>query len=109
MEAGALRHRINFESATWTRQSNGQSTAAWSTLLEKVPAAFEPEKGLEHFEAQGLVVTEPARFRIRYLPDITPALRIAFRDKVWDISAIVDVAGRERELHLYCGTGLTEG
>jgi SPP1 family predicted phage head-tail adaptor len=109
MRAGTLRHIIKIEKRKDVTDAVGQMVPTWSTLRANVPAAYEPARGREFFAAQGQIVEEPALFRIRYSADVVATMRVQFRGKVWDIASVEDVGGREREMHLYCATGLTEG
>jgi SPP1 family predicted phage head-tail adaptor len=81
----------------------------WSAFARDVPASFDPARGREFFAASGAVVAESAMFGIRYTAGVVPEMRLKFANKVWDIVAVDDIGGREREMRLYCQTGLTEG
>lgn len=108
MRAGSLRQQITIERRVDNVSTVGQPIPTWSTYAI-VPAAAEPERGQEFFAANQLEGTEPTRFRIRYLSGISNRNRVVFDGKVWDIRAIVNVYERDREMHLYCDAGLTEG
>jgi SPP1 family predicted phage head-tail adaptor len=109
MQRGKLRHPIKIQKRTDSASETGQPVAVWSTFARDVPASFDPIQGREFFAGQGVVVSEPARFRINYLEGVVAEMRVTFRDKIWDIHSVEDVGGRMREMYLYCATGLTEG
>jgi SPP1 family predicted phage head-tail adaptor len=113
MRAGTLKQVITIEydrnQAPIDVDSVGQPETDWAIFLDGVRASYEPSRGREFFAAQGRIVEAPALFRIRYTPGVVPTMRIIYNHKVWDISSVEDVMGRQREMYLYCATGLTEG
>lgn len=109
MRAGTLDRRITLQVRTDTMNAVGQPIPAWADWVVNLPAAYEPARGREYFAAQALTVTEPARFRIRYLTGVVPGMRISYDGKIWDVAAVEEMYGRENEMHLYAETGLTEG
>lgn len=108
MRAGEFDRIIEIQSRRDTINAVGQPTPTWSTFAKHVPAAYEPMRGREYFEAQGMQVVDPARFRIRYKRGVVAEMRVIFDGKIWDVAAVVPM-GRNVEHHLYCATGLTEG
>ena len=109
MRAGSLDQRITIESRTDTIDAVGQSNPTWGTFEANVPAGFDPVRGREFFNAQALTVVEAAMFRIRYLPGLIAGHRVQYDGKVWDIASVEQVFGRDREMHVFAATGLTEG
>lgn len=109
MRAGLLREEIVLQQRTDTVDTFGQPVPAWADFATEWAAA-EPDRGREFFVAQQLEAAEPIRFRLRYRADVTATMRVLWRGKIYDIKAPpVDYFARERELHLYCDTGLTRG
>jgi len=109
MRAGKLDRLITIESRTDSTDSVGQEIPTWGTFQADVPAGFDQQRGREFYTAQALTVVEAAMFTIRYLPGLVAGHRILFDDKVWDISAVEQVYGRQREMHVFAATGLTAG
>ena len=109
MRSGQLDQLITIEQRSDTVDAAGQPIPAWTTFAASLPAAYEPARGREFFAAQALTVVEAARFRIRWLSGVVPGQRVSYGGKVWDIAAVEPMYGRQRELHLYCDTGLTQG
>jgi SPP1 family predicted phage head-tail adaptor len=109
MRAGQLDQRITIQSRTDLADSVGQPNPTWGTFAANIPAAFDPVRGREFFTAQALTVVEAAMFRIRYMPGTIPGHRVQYDGKVWDIASVEQVFGRDREMHLFCSTGLTAG
>lgn len=108
MKAGELRYRITIQSRSDSQDASGQPVPTWGTLAT-VWASFDPERGREYFAKAGELSANPARFRIRYRSDVTTKMRVSFDSRVYDIKAVVNARGDNRETHLYCDTGLTQG
>jgi SPP1 family predicted phage head-tail adaptor len=109
MRAGLLDKRITIESRTDAWNSVGQPVPTWGTFQADVPASFDPARGREFFTSQALTVVRSAMFRIRYLPGLIAGHRIQYDGEVWDIVNVEQVFGRDREMHIFAATGLTEG
>ena len=109
MRAGLLDQRITIESRTDALSAVGQPIPKWGTFEANVPAGFDPVRGREFFNAQALTVERAAMFRIRYLPGLIAGHRILYDSKTWDIASVEQVFGRDREMHVFAATGLTEG
>ena len=101
MRAGALRHQIIIQSVAETPDASG-SPEVWSTFAT-VSAAYEPQSGKESMTEDQEQATLTTRFRIRYLSGVTAKMRISFDSRIFDIRSIVDVGGRQKQLHILCG------
>ena len=108
MRAGLLRESIVIQQRSDAQDAFGQPLPTWSDLAT-VWAAPEPEKGREWFLASQLQAVEPIRFRIRWRSDVTTLHRVSWGGKLWAVRAVVDGFARNRELHLYCDSGLAQG
>lgn len=111
MRAGRLDREIVLQQRTNAQDSFGQPVASWADVAT-VWAAKEDERGREYFAAQQLQAVAPTRFRIRYRGDLvtTTNHRVVYGGQVWDIRAVAQPpAPRDREVFLYCDTGLTQG
>lgn len=108
MRAGLLNRQITIEQRTDAQDSFGQPVPGWTPLATEW-AAVEADRGREYFAAAQIQAVAPVRFRIRYRSDVTPRHRVSYAGKLYDIKAVVDAYARERELHLYCDAGLTQG
>jgi SPP1 family predicted phage head-tail adaptor len=101
VQAGKLRHRITIEQSTET-QSVGEPVRAWSTVAT-VWANYEDLGGSE---GQAVGQTQYAigfrRYEIRFRPGLIPKMRVTHQSIAWDIERIVNIGGRDRELHLFC-------
>lgn len=108
MRAGLLREQVVIQRRADAPDAFGQPIPAWSDLAT-VWAAVEPERGREWFVGAQLQAVAPVRFRIRHRADLTTRDRVIWGGVVYDIRAVVDGFARQRELHLYCDTGISEG
>lgn len=102
MRAGSLRHVVTIESQTKTQDSTGAIVVTWATFADSVRAAVEPISGREFFAASQVQSSVNTRIRIRYMPDITPKMRVLHGETYYDIEAVLGDATGARELQLMC-------
>lgn len=101
MQAGKLRHRIVIEQSTST-QAIGEPVKAWAPVAT-VWANYEDLGGSEGSgSGQEQYAIGVRRYEIRYRPGLVPKMRVNHQSVTWDIDRIVNVGGRNRELHLFC-------
>lgn len=101
MQAGKLRHRIVIQQST-SSQTVGEPVKTWSTVAT-VWADYEDLGGSEGTNSgQEQYATGMRRYEIRYRTGLVPKMRISHQSVFWDIDRIVNVGGRNRELHLFC-------
>ena len=104
ISAGDLRNRVKLERLQSLPDGSGGFERAWlpETYLW---AMLKPLSGRERMEAERL--DNPVRFRaiIRYREDITPADRIVYKERAYNIRALYDteMKGRWLELELTQG------
>jgi SPP1 family predicted phage head-tail adaptor len=101
MQAGRLRHRLVIQSKSVTRDSYGGEVVAWVEFAT-VWGEKRPLRGAEYIAMQSAQADITSRFVIRYLPGVTPAMRVLDGEATHDISEVIDVNGRSRELELLC-------
>jgi SPP1 family predicted phage head-tail adaptor len=99
MRAGELRHRVELQRATITRDPMGGEVKTWAQLGIHW-ASVEPLTGQETFAAQQEGAKVDVRIRLRYEPGIVPTLRVRHGARIYDVTAVLDLEGRHRELHL---------
>ncbi len=97
MEAGRLRHRITILAPSVAQDAYGEPTGDWTTYTSAWASKADLE-GRELYLAQQTVPDANTRFRIRYLPGITPLMRIALGTDSYDILSAGDPTGEGREL-----------
>ncbi len=101
MQAGRLRHRIELQSATETRNEYGEATASWSTYAT-VWAAVEPLRGAERYSAQQAQAEEITRVVIRFRDDVSPKHRVKYGGRYLYINSVINPRERSRTLELMC-------
>lgn len=101
MQAGKLRHQVTLQSNTPTRNNGGELVESWSTWAT-VWASVEPLDGREYFNAQQVTSEVTTRIRMRYRDGVTPQLRVAWRNRIYQVHAVIRVEERDREIHLMC-------
>ena len=101
MQAGKLRHHLEVQAATETRDAHGGVTRDWRTVDMRW-AAVEPLTGRELFEAQQVQGRATVRVRMRPYGDLTPSHRLKFGDRVLNIDSIQNIDERDREMEVLC-------
>jgi SPP1 family predicted phage head-tail adaptor len=71
--------------------------------------SVEPLSGRELFNAQTISAETTTRFRIRFIPGITKKMRLAFKDRIFNIEAIINAEERNAALEIMCAEGVSEG
>ena len=99
MQAGALRHRVELQTATEGRSSSGAVTRTWATTAT-VYAEIRDLAGREYFDAATVQSEVTTKIRIRYRSGLTPGMRVVWGSHIYDIESVVDPEGRQRELLL---------
>lgn len=101
MDPGKLKHRITLKQNNPTQDSEGVMIEAWVDLAT-IWAAVEPLQGRELLAAQAIAAEVTTRIRIRYRQGITPAMRVLYRDRIFDIQVPIDPEEKHQELQLMC-------
>lgn len=110
LEAGLLRHVIKIQQQTQNRDDFGGIEVVWTDIFPKVYARYEPLSGRELF-ANGQMQSEvTTRFIIRYRDGVDTKQRILFKNRIYNIHAVVEdnVSGLEW-ITLHCSEGLNDG
>jgi SPP1 family predicted phage head-tail adaptor len=95
--AGKLDRRITLQRITGTVDDGYTSTPGWAALA-KVWAQYLPGTGQERSEQAERAATIVETFRIRWssdVADLTPADRLVFQDRTYDIKSAVELGRRE--------------
>jgi SPP1 family predicted phage head-tail adaptor len=100
LNPGQLRHRLDVESFTETRDSFGQPITTWAVLHDGVKAFVEPLAGRELFQARQLHADVTHRITMRYVAGITPKHRISCGEREFDILSILNLAERNLILEI---------
>jgi SPP1 family predicted phage head-tail adaptor len=97
MRAGLLRHTVTVEAPTETQNEYGEPATTWTTVAT-VYARREDLTGREYFAAQQVNSETTTRFTLRYIAGITTKHRLLCDSVQYDIAAVQDPDGRQREL-----------
>lgn len=101
MRAGDLRHRVTIQAPAEGRDSMGAVTSTWGDVAT-VWAAVEPLSGREYLAAGQMQHQVTTRIRMRYRDGITTKMRVKHGESYYDIQGVINIDGRNRELHLMC-------
>jgi len=106
MRAGKLRHRIAIQQETATQDIYGAEVKTWTTKKE-LWAEIDPPKSREFFATGQTQAEVTTRVRIRYLPNVTPNMRIKFGTRYLNINSIINPDERNKELIMMCNEWVT--
>jgi SPP1 family predicted phage head-tail adaptor len=108
MQAGSLNLILNVEVAAEYRTSTGAVSTEWSPLFT-LRAATESQAGREFAAAKAINAEITEVFRCRWHPGITSKMRVKHGDRTLDITAVINVENRSREMLLHCVEGSRKG
>lgn len=94
---GSLRHRATIQQRSATLDAAGGVRNVWTTFAERW-ASVDRAPGSEVWASATRSGRVPAVFRLRYLAGVTPAMRLTFDGKVYNVLSAVDQEGRKAEL-----------
>lgn len=97
VNAGEMRHVVRIERQTEDQESSGQLTEEWELVAQR-RAAIVRTTGREVFAAQQQAARVPTLFRLRFIADVMPSMRLLCDGRVYDIKSAVDPTGRGEEL-----------
>lgn len=96
MQSGKLRHKILIEKVTETINDAGEVTENWVEFAN-IWAQIMPLVGREYWSSRQIESEVTGKIRIRYLPGITPKMRINSNNKIYNIEAVINVEERNIE------------
>ncbi len=99
MEIGDLRHRITIQKRSTTINENGFEVETWQDY-KTVWAAVSNLHGREYFAAAAVQAENTVKFTVRYLPSLDTTMRINFRGKTYDITAIDHIKYQNRFMEI---------
>ena len=105
---GELRHRLTIQAERAASDGGGGLSDPWAdpVTVATVWGKVEPLTGTEHLRAMQIEDRLSHRIVIRYRPGITPAMRVRFGSRVFNIRAAIDREERGRFLELLCEEGV---
>lgn len=98
MKAGRLRHRVTLQRAVTTADGHGDQVRTYSDLAT-VWADVEAIGGREFIAGAHVQADVTSRITLRARPGLTltPADRITWGTRTFDIRHVIDLQGRSRE------------
>ena len=99
MRLGSLRHTITIEKNTPTRDDAGGEVNAWTTHA-KARARVEPMTGREYVGSEQLTDSTTHKFTLRYVAGVTPAMRISWGSRLFDIQSVINRDERNQVLFI---------
>lgn len=104
MRAGRLRHRVTIQQPAETRDADGAVIESWNTYAVR-SASVEPKTGRERWVSDQRFAEVDYLVRLRYdsvAVAITPKMRVSYDGRIFNITAVIHVNERRREIHLMC-------
>lgn len=106
LQAGKLNKRVIIQVNSPSQNSLGEMIPSWSTH-DTIWAAVEPLVGTELVKAQQIDPEATVKITIRYrvdpntnVVDVTPANRILWGTRIYEINAVIDPTEKHEELNL---------
>ena len=93
INSGVMRERVTIQKPVESQSSFGETTLTWADEAT-VYASVMGVRAVDYFAAQqaGTLVTH--RIRIRFFPGITQQHRLIWRDRVMEISSVLEREAR---------------
>jgi SPP1 family predicted phage head-tail adaptor len=101
MDIGKLRHYVQLESSANAQDDYGEQSKVWSTE-ESFYASVQPLRGQELLEFQQINAELSHRIIIRHTSNVTPAKRIKFGTRIFDINVVRNIDERNIMQELLC-------
>ncbi|PHA00939.1 head-tail adaptor protein [Bacillus pseudomycoides] len=110
MTPGKKNKRIILQkrSTDYETDEEGNPLEPWQDVIT-IWAAVKPLKGREFWQAASVNAENTIRIEIRYRKDITNDMRILYDNRILEITNIIDVDEKHREIHLMCKEVLVNG
>ena len=106
MVNGELKHLVTIQEYKATIDEFGGEEKTWETY-KKTRAKISPFSGKEFFESQSVQSKVNSRIVVRFDEKIIPKMRIAYRDKIYNIEAVLEDNKSLREYQtLLCSDGV---
>ena len=109
MRAGELRRRVSIQQRDATQDTFGQQATSWTDLYTNVPVAIQALSGRELLAAQAVNSEVSHNINLRYLAGITANMRILYGTRIFNITAVMNIDERNKELMLQAAEGLNDG
>ncbi len=109
MRAGTLRHSVEIQRASETREADGGITPKWRTIAHRY-ASIEPLKGREFWSAQQVNSAVTHKIKLRFLAGLlaTDRIRMVHGGRIFNIAPPLDVMERRREMVIMASEAVSE-
>jgi SPP1 family predicted phage head-tail adaptor len=111
MDAGKLRHRVDFEKRIESQDPvSGAVTPVWVKVATSVPAAIEPISVREFLSAKAMQSEITARIVVRQRPGLNAAMRIRHGSRIYNPEGfLADKDSGTEYLTIPCSEGVNDG
>lgn len=99
---GAMRERVNLQTATDTVDDAGQPIRTWATTYASQPAQRMPMRGSEGLRGGQVEAGIDEIFIIHFRESVTPQMRLVHDSRNYGIVYVNQVEGGRRYLELSC-------
>ena len=101
IRAGRLRHVMEIEQATETRNAIGEAVQTWATFATR-RVSIEPFQGREFWSAKQVNAERQLRVRMRHVDGLTTKMRLNWmaQSRIFDILSVVNASERNHEMIL---------
>lgn len=97
IDIGKMKHRVELQTQTQTTDEQGISVVSpWSTQ-RTVWARVEPFSGREYVDDRKITTEATHRITLRWQPgiDLTPAWRVLYGEKTFQIESVINIDERD--------------
>lgn len=108
MDIGSLQHQITIERPAETRGQMGSQKKAWAPICQTW-ARLQPLSGRALEVAQALHAEVTVKITIRHRADVDSTCRVSYRGQTYVVQYVLNPEEQNRELQLYCTTGVSDG
>ncbi len=111
MDAGKLRHRVDFERRVDVQDPDtGAVTPTWLKVASAVPASIEPLSVREFMAGQAVQSEVTTRIVVRYRDGLEAAMRIRVGGRIYNPHGfLADTDSGRDYLTIPCSDGVNEG
>jgi SPP1 family predicted phage head-tail adaptor len=101
LRAGKLDKKLILQSQSITRDTFGAEVVTWVNTAQ-VYASMEQVSGRELYTAQQINAEATTKITIRHRKDITPKMRLVYKERVFDIVKFDNVKEASHTIVLTC-------
>jgi len=101
MDIGKLKHYVQLQGSANAQDEYGEQSKVWATE-ESIFASIQPLRGQELLEYQQINAELTHSIIIRHTSNATPAKRIKFGTRIFDISVVRNIDERNVMQELLC-------